>query len=74
MKNIVKLLSAVMMLSVLAMPVIAQSDAPADHNADVSAGFDVVSMDTDSADLNTDVVEVYPAGSENSVFVSTPTN
>ena len=49
-----------------------QSDAPADHGADDQAGRDVVDSDTDSADENTDVVDVYPAGSWKSVIVDEP--
>jgi len=50
-----------------------QSDAPADHGADdASALDDVVSSETDSADESTDVVDVYPAGSEKSVIVNEP--
>ena len=47
-----------------------QSDAPAEHGADDQAGQDVVNHDTDSADENTDVVDVYPAGSWKSVIVN----
>jgi len=49
-----------------------QSDAPADHGADDESEFDVVDTDTDSADENTEVADVYPAGSENSVIVDEP--
>ena len=50
-----------------------QSDAPADHGADdASALDDVVSSDTDNTDESTDVVDVYPAGSEKSVIVYEP--
>ena len=80
MKKLVTLAGILVLLVALAMlgasPAFAdfgeQSDAPADHEADALTGFDVVDSDTDSADENTTVADVYPAGSENSVIVDEP--
>ena len=73
MKNTLKLLSALMMLSVLAMPVIAGNQEICNQDGDAADISDKANIDcdTDSTEGNTKVVEVYPAGSEESVTVDT---
>jgi len=76
MKRLVISLILVVVLTIFgAVPTFAgeiedQNDAPFDHGADEASGLDVVASDTDSADDNTEVVDVYPAGSWKSVIVN----